>query len=172
MEKPTHGLFRDIEGMRFGRLVAISYNGFKLVKEKKIHLWLFQCDCGNQVIAKTIGIMIGRKKSCGCLFRDVVHKSCVTHGMKKTAEYNTWRAMRSRCNNPNRPEYKNYGGRGISVCSEWNESFERFFSDMGKKPSANHSLERINNDLGYFKENCKWATAKEQANNRRKGVKK
>jgi hypothetical protein len=167
VEKPEHPLFRDIEGMKFGRLKAISYHGYKVLNNKKIHLWVFDCDCGNRIIAKSIGMASGRKRSCGCMLKDVVHAASKTHGMKNTPEYNTWRAMRSRCNNPNRPEYKNYGGRGIKVCKEWDESFESFIGDMGKKPSGKYSLERIDNDLGYFKENCKWATYKEQASNRR-----
>ena len=89
-----------------------------------------------------------------------------THGLSDTSIHNTWRQMRDRCNNPNNYSYKNYGGRGISVCAEWNE-FEKFYADMGDRPSGKHSIERIENDKGYSKDNCKWATSQEQNLNHR-----
>ena len=88
----------------------------------------------------------------------------------KTPEYATWERMKARCYMPNHNSYKNYGGRGIVVCDAWRNSFASFLSDMGKRPSENHSLDRINNDGNYEPGNCKWSTAKDQARNRRNSL--
>jgi hypothetical protein len=88
------------------------------------------------------------------------------HGMRNTKTYRSWSEMRQRCNNPNSDKYKYYMERGIRVCDEWNGSFVKFFNDMGERPE-NHTLDRINVDKGYFKENCRWASTKEQARNKR-----
>lgn len=84
----------------------------------------------------------------------------------KTSEYRSWQAMKQRCHNPNYPNYKLYGGKGIFVCDEWRNSFDKFLEDMGKKPTLQHSIDRIDNSKGYFKDNCRWATKKEQSNNK------
>lgn len=88
---------------------------------------------------------------------------------KYPREYSTWENMKQRCNNPNAEGYKNYGGRGIKVCVSW-DKFSNFIKDMGPKPSAGHSIDRINNNLGYYKDNCRWATQSEQANNTSKVI--
>lgn len=89
--------------------------------------------------------------------------------LRQLPEYQTWKSMRARCLNPKRPDYQNYGGRGISVCNRWS-SFEAFLADVGRRPSADHSIERRNNGLGYNPENCLWATKKQQCNNRRSNI--
>ena len=90
-----------------------------------------------------------------------------THGLSRTPEYNAWIDMKQRCFNPNHQHYLHYGGRGITVCDRWKNSFEDFLADMGSRPTAKHSLDRIDNDGDYCPENCKWSTKAEQQNNRR-----
>lgn len=122
------------------------------------------CDCGKEVYIGMTYLKLGRKKSCGC----------IPNGRKKEPNayrrhplYRTWVSMRSRCNNPKVNNYHNYGGRGIKVCKEWQESFVTFIKDMGERPRG-YTLDRIDNDGNYCRENCKWSTKKEQALNRRK----
>jgi len=91
----------------------------------------------------------------------------LTHKLTKTPEHRSWMSLRNRCNNPNNDAYSDYGGRGIAVCTEW-DSFETFLKDMGNRPTLQHSIDRRNNDKGYSKSNCRWATKQEQANNRRR----
>ena len=133
--------------------------------------WLCVCDCGVLTKVKGSSLRHGRIKSCGCLQLELViknNKLRTTHGeSKKTPEYSTWAAMKNRCLNSNNNAYKYYGGRGISVCDRWLK-FEHFLEDMGRKPTAKHSIERIENNKGYYPDNCKWATMEEQCNNQRK----
>jgi hypothetical protein len=109
----------------------------------------------------------GHTQSCGC-FREEARKTISrTHGMAKTPEYNIWCAMRARVGNSNNRHFKHYGGRGIKVCKEWDKSFEKFFSDMGPRPTSRHTIERINTNGDYEPQNTKWDTYKNQQRNRR-----
>lgn len=90
-----------------------------------------------------------------------------THGLTQTTEHIIWSGMKARCNNPNDPQYHNYGGRGILVCQEWQHDFLAFLRDMGRRPSMTHTLDRIDNNAGYSKANCRWATVAEQSRSRR-----
>lgn len=127
----------------------------------------FRCDCGTIKSIVVQRFMDDHTRSCGCL-RKTIRASgswCRTHGMCGTTEYKSWSNMISRCYNSNSVGFKNYGGRGISVCARWDDSFEAFLDDMGKKPGPDYSIDRIDVNRGYSKDNCKWSTRIEQMNN-------
>lgn len=150
--------FLDLTGQTFTYLEAIC----RVNSDRKGVQWKCRCSCGKFVVIASNHLRSGATKSCGC-FREAIK---TTHGRYKTPEYNVWANMVARCSNPTHPSYHNYGGRGIGVCSTWLK-FESFYTDMGDRPSNSHSLERVKNDIGYSKDNCRWATTQEQALNKR-----
>lgn len=158
------------EGDRHGRLVAIERVG---QDRWKAALWRFHCDCGNRkYVARPDQVRRGIIISCGC-HRNEKHaermRSMATHGAtrngKQTSEYVSWRNMHDRCSNPAVPNYARYGGRGITVCERWSE-FRDFFYDMGTKPSARYTIDRIDSNGNYEPDNCRWDTPKQQGRNK------
>lgn len=152
----------ELSGKKFGRLVAVRPSG----KRGRMTMWLCKCDCGKEHIARGTHLTTGRIKSCGCFQDECRIKTHTTHGRTHTAEYRAWRLMIGRCLDPKNNGFKYYGERGIKICSRWMD-FENFFADMGLKPSSRHSLDRKNCNGNYEPDNCRWATAVEQQNNKR-----
>lgn len=162
----------EMSGQRYGRLTVLYRDGGR----GEAVAWVCQCDCGNIVTRAGDKIRKGETRSCGCLVTDTLaaragsNHPLYRHGHAArdgTPEYHSWRSMRIRCSDPAHRYYRHYGGRGITVCERWANSFEAFLADMGCRPSPKHTLDRIDNDGDYEPGNCRWATQSTQVRNSR-----
>lgn len=151
----------DLTGMRFGTLTVIS-EVLKRNKHGQI-LYNVKCDCGKE--KQTLGASMKRGLTRSC---NTCHLLTGSHGMHKSREFKIWSSMKSRCSNPNEPNYKRYGGRGIKVCDDWLESFVKFYRDMGN--SNGLTLDRIDVNGNYEPSNCRWATCKIQSRNKTNNI--
>lgn len=168
---------KDLVGEKFGRLTVlrpVSKDSLPPTKSRsKVYECL--CDCGNTIYTRASLLRAGDKKSCGCLQKEVFSLKAIekftTHNLSKTPIYHIWTVMKDRCFNPKNKNYSNYGGRGIRVCDEWINDFMSFYNwanAYGYKKGL--SIDRINNNLHYSPDNCRWATSKEQSRNTSRNV--
>ena len=169
-------MIKNISGIRFGKLVAVEYCGSTNLGQA---LWKCLCDCGKECVVRGSYLRNKHTLSCGCLQKEKSSIACVKsgrdktvkHDMAKTPEYRAWSHMKDRCNNPKDKNYKNYGARGIKVCDEWINSFDKFLEHIGRKPERKLSIDRIDNNGNYEPGNVRWATSKQQAMNTRRSRK-
>lgn len=161
----------QLAGQTFGRLYVIEYVGVTAVQRHS--LWRCLCSCGddeNIVIVQGRNLVNGGTKSCGCLSKEVTSTRSTTHGKSRTTEYRIWSGIKDRCLNPNSRDFPGWGGRGIKMCQQWQESFETFLDDVGGRPGKEFSLDRVDNEKGYEPGNVRWATMTEQHRNRRGNI--
>lgn len=196
--RSTHWRQRIIPvGTRFGRWTVIDGPFLRPSPSRNrpdclISYWLCRCECGTEREVRASSLCQGKGRSCGCWGRELCSAMSVKHSTKHGGtvrshphpEYHIWQSLRGRCQNPRDKGYHRYGGRGITVCDRWDRDYTAFFADMGSRPSPRHSIDRIDNNGGYWcgrkecgdcgplgrKPNCRWATPKEQSSNLRNNV--
>lgn len=170
VDMPLPRVRLDLTGQRFGRLKVKALT-LKIGRKVK---WICRCDCGTPLIVHAGDLRSGNTKSCGCLQVERAREANTVHRHGegsyrngRTPEFIAWQNMVARCSNPQHPSFRYYGGRGINVCERWRSSYENFLADMGRRPSPDLTLDRINNNGNYEPDNCRWATHSDQMRNRR-----
>ena len=156
---------KSLIGSTFSRLLVTS----QAPTRSQMRMWNCVCDCGRTTVVPTEKLNSGHTQSCGCLHKERTSAARKTHGLAGTNIYTRWSKLVSRCTNSHDDAFAEYGGRGIAVCERW-RGFAEFFEDMGMPPFKGATIERLNNDKGYSKDNCIWATQTVQANNKRSNV--
>lgn len=172
--RPHVNRAHDLTGLQFGRLTVLRRGADKVYSRSKASVWVCQCECGTIKEVRGNGLARGQTLSCGCFHDSLISERGVktrispTHGLSRTAAYSSWLRMIARCTDPKNRDWKDYGGRGITVCPRWHD-IEAFVQDMGQ-PADGESIDRIDNDKGYEPGNCRWADMKTQSRNRRSNV--
>lgn len=161
---------KDYSGQIYNHLTPLAFDSYINGKTR----WRIRCDCGNEFISRIDSVISGVRKSCGCYNTDIWSKNATqnksTHKYSGTPEYNAWAHAKGRCYSISNRWYHLYGARGIEMCDAWRSDFSQFLTDMGRRPTKLHSLDRIDNDGNYEPKNCRWATKEEQMSNQTKTI--